>query len=96
MKENLLKTILVNRRRELTISSISSGQINMQNSAWMGLRKFFYNNLHNHDYETTVSRCINYFLVFLIVGNVAAVLLETVNDLYTSYRVWFDYFEVIS
>ncbi|NUF24332.1 ion transporter [Acinetobacter oleivorans] len=68
----------------------------MQNSALKGLRKFFYNNLHNHDYETTVSRCINYFLVVLIVGNVAAVLLETVNDLYTSYRVWFDYFEVIS
>lgn len=68
----------------------------MQNSALKGLRKFFYNNLHNHDYETTLSRCINYFLVVLIIGNVAAVLLETVNDLYTSYRVWFDYFEVIS
>ncbi|EXS24419.1 ion transport family protein [Acinetobacter baumannii 573719] len=68
----------------------------MQNSALKGLRKFFYNNLHNHDYETTVSKCINYFLVVLIVGNVAAVLLETVNDLYTSYRIWFDYFENIS
>ncbi|WP_454666312.1 ion transporter [Acinetobacter calcoaceticus] len=68
----------------------------MQNSAWKQLRKFFYNNLHNHDYETTISRCINYFLVILIVGNVAAVLLETVNDLYTSYHAWFDYFEVIS
>lgn len=68
----------------------------MQNSTWKGLRKFFYNNLHNHNYETTVSRCINYFLVVLIVGNVAAVLLETVNDLYTGYHVWFDYFEVIS
>ncbi|VAX44137.1 MlotiK1 channel [Acinetobacter calcoaceticus] len=68
----------------------------MQNSAWKELRKFFYNNLHNHDYETTISRCINYFLVVLIVGNVAAVLLETVNDLYTSYHAWFDYFEVIS
>ncbi|MGR2824518.1 ion transporter [Acinetobacter sp. 1124_18A] len=68
----------------------------MQNSAWKELRKFFYNNLHNHDYETTISRCINYFLVVLIVGNVAAVLLETVNDLYISYHAWFDYFEVIS
>ncbi|WP_457970977.1 ion transporter [Acinetobacter calcoaceticus] len=68
----------------------------MQNSAWKGLRKFFYNNLHNHDYETKVSRCINYFLVVLIVGNVAAILLETVNDLYTSYHVWFEYFENIS
>ncbi|ENG7910886.1 TPA: ion transporter, partial [Acinetobacter baumannii] len=32
--------------------------------AWKTVRRFFYNNLHNHDYETTVSRCINYFLVF--------------------------------
>ncbi|MFY5897155.1 ion transporter [Acinetobacter pittii] len=68
----------------------------MQNSAWKRLRKFFYNNLHNHDYETTVSKCINYFLVALIIGNVAAVLLETVNDLYLNYRIWFDYFENIS
>ncbi|TDM65200.1 ion transporter [Acinetobacter pittii] len=68
----------------------------MHNSAWKGLRKFFYNNLHNHDYETTVSKCINYFLVILIIGNVAAVLLETVNDLYLNYRIWFDYFENIS
>ncbi|KQG45296.1 ion transporter [Acinetobacter pittii] len=68
----------------------------MHNSAWKGLRKFFYNNLHNHDSETTVSKCINYFLVILIIGNVAAVLLETVNDLYSSYRIWFDYFENIS
>jgi voltage-gated potassium channel len=83
----------VNRGDELTISTILSGQINMHNSAWNGLRKFFYNNLHNHDYETTVSKCINYFLVILIIGNVAAVLLETVNDLYLNYRIWFDYFE---
>lgn len=83
----------MNRGDELTISTILSGQINMHNSAWNGLRKFFYNNLHNHDYETTVSKCINYFLVILIIGNVAAVLLETVNDLYLNYRIWFDYFE---
>lgn len=87
---------MVNRGDELTISTILSGQINMHNSAWKGLRKFFYNNLHNHDYETRVSKCINYFLVILIIGNVAAVLLETVNDLYSSYRIWFDYFENIS
>ncbi|EPJ6551818.1 hypothetical protein LRR05_002533, partial [Acinetobacter baumannii] len=23
--------------------------------AWKTVRRFFYNNLHNHDYETTVS-----------------------------------------
>ncbi|NUF39003.1 ion transporter [Acinetobacter lactucae] len=68
----------------------------MRNSAWKGLRKFFYNNLHNHDYETAISKSINYFLVVLIIGNVAAVLLETVNDLYSNYRIWFDYFENIS
>ncbi|SST05780.1 VIC family potassium channel protein [Acinetobacter baumannii] len=71
-------------------------QIRMRILAWKTVRRFFYNNLHNHDYETTVSRCINYFLVFLIIGNVVAVLLETVNDLYYSYRIWFDYFENVS
>lgn len=71
-------------------------QIRMRILAWKTVRRFFYNNLHNHDYETIVSRCINYFLVFLIIGNVVAVLLETVNDLYYSYRIWFDYFENVS
>jgi voltage-gated potassium channel len=65
-------------------------------STWYTLRKFVYNNLHNEDYETRFSRAINYFLILLIIGNAAAVLLESVNDIYQSYSVFFDLFEYFS
>lgn len=65
-------------------------------TAWYTLRKFVYNNLHNDDYETAFSRAVNYFLILLILGNAAAVLLESVNDIYQSYRFFFDTFEHIS
>ncbi|OTG90800.1 ion transporter [Acinetobacter sp. ANC 3813] len=65
-------------------------------TAWYTLRKFVYNNLHNDEYETAFSRALNYFLILLILGNAAAVLLESVNDIYQSYRVFFDGFEHIS
>ncbi|SPL71253.1 potassium channel family protein [Acinetobacter stercoris] len=68
----------------------------MRFSAWYALRKFVYNNLHNDDYETWFSRLINYVLIFLIVGNVIAVLLESVNDIYKAYQVYFDFFENLS
>ncbi|MCT8088476.1 ion transporter [Acinetobacter sp. C_4_1] len=65
-------------------------------TTWYTLRKFVYNNLHNEDYETKFSRAINYFLILLILGNAAAVLLESVNDLYQSYTAFFDFFEYFS
>ncbi|MEJ2898541.1 ion transporter [Acinetobacter sp. NS-4] len=65
-------------------------------STWYTLRKFVYNNLHNEDYETRFSRTINYFLILLILGNAAAVLLESVNDVYQSYAAFFDFFEYFS
>lgn len=65
-------------------------------TTWYTLRKFVYNNLHNEDYETKFSRAINYFLILLIIGNAAAVLLESVNDLYQSYAAFFDFFEYFS
>ncbi|OTG71262.1 Ion transport protein [Acinetobacter sp. ANC 4169] len=65
-------------------------------TTWYTLRKFVYNNLHNEDYETKFSRAINYFLILLIIGNAAAVLLESVNDIYQSYSVFFDFFEYFS
>ena len=65
-------------------------------TAWYTLRKFVYNNLHNDDYETAFSRGLNYFLILLILGNATAVLLESVNDIYQSYRLFFDLFENIS
>ncbi|AXQ22174.1 ion transporter [Acinetobacter wuhouensis] len=68
----------------------------MRISAWYSLRKFVYNNLHNDDYETQFSRSINFLLIFLIIGNVIAVLLESINDVYKVYKIYFDTFENIS
>jgi voltage-gated potassium channel len=65
-------------------------------STWYTLRRFVYNNLHNEDYETRFSRTINYFLILLILGNAAAILLESVNDVYQSYAAFFDFFEYFS
>ena len=65
-------------------------------TSWYTLRKFVYNNLHNEEYETTFSRVINFILIVLILANVAAVLLESVNDIYQSYRLFFDMFEHLS
>lgn len=42
------------------------------------------------------SRVINIFLIVLIIGNTAAVLLESINDLYQSYQLLFDAFELFS
>ncbi|MDV2468969.1 ion transporter [Acinetobacter chinensis] len=65
-------------------------------TAWFKLRNFVYNNLHNDEYETPFSRCINWFLILLIIGNVVAVLLESVNQIYSTYQFYFDIFENIS
>lgn len=68
----------------------------MRITAWYTFRRFVYNNLHNDDYETKFSRAVNFLLIFLIIGNVIAVLLESINDIYKVYRVYFDTFENIS
>ena len=61
----------------------------MKFTAWYTLRKFVYNNLHNEDYETRLSRAINYFLIALIMSNAAAVLLESVHQYYVRYEAFF-------
>ncbi|HEX5380976.1 MAG TPA: ion transporter [Acinetobacter sp.] len=68
----------------------------MKFTAWYTLRKFVYNNLHNEDYETRLSRGINYFLIGLIMSNAAAVLLESVHQYYVRYETFFYYFELFS
>ncbi len=68
----------------------------MRITAWYKLRQFVYNNLHNEDYETLFSRFINYFLILLIIGNVVAVLLESINPIYKAYHVYFNFFENFS
>ena len=64
----------------------------MKLTAWYTLRKFVYNNLHNEDYETPLSRGLNYFLIALIMSNAAAVLLESVQKYYVLYQDFFYYF----
>ncbi|MGA6136517.1 ion transporter [Acinetobacter dispersus] len=68
----------------------------MTQFSWQQLRRFVYDNLHNDDYKSTVSTCVNYLLIALIIGNVAAVLLESVNEFYQLYKPYFDIFENLS
>ena len=68
----------------------------MQTSILSNLRKFIYHNLHDDEYQSTFSRYLNYFLIVLIVGNVFAVLLESVNEIYQEYQFYFDTFENLS
>ena len=68
----------------------------MRITAWDTFRRFVYNNLHNDDYETKFSRTVNFLLIFLIIGNVFAVLFESVNEIYAHYKIYFDTFEYVS
>lgn len=68
----------------------------MTQFSWQQLRRFVYDNLHNDDYKSTVSTCVNYLLIALIIGNVAAVLLESINEFYQLYKPYFDIFENLS
>lgn len=60
------------------------------------LRRFVFNHLHNHDYESTLSRVLNFFLIFLIVANVLAVMLESIDSIYFAHQKIFDLFETFS
>ncbi|WP_368571159.1 ion transporter [Acinetobacter haemolyticus] len=68
----------------------------MAQFSWQQLRQFVYNNLHDDDYKSKVSTCVNYLLISLIIANVAAVLLESVDDLYKLYQPYFNIFENLS
>lgn len=68
----------------------------MKMSAWRKTRQFVFNNLHNEEYETPLSRAVNYFLIFLILSNVVAVILESVSHIYQNYQIYFDAFEYFS
>lgn len=59
-------------------------------------RRFVYNILHDDDYKSKISICINYLLIALIIGNVAAVLLESINEVYKLYQPYFNIFENLS
>lgn len=84
------------RQSRITIATNLAKDCHMILDTWRNLRRFVYNYLHNDDYETIYSRCLNYALIILIVGNVVAVLLESVNDIYFSYQPFFNGFEHLS
>ncbi|TCM63701.1 voltage-gated potassium channel [Acinetobacter calcoaceticus] len=84
------------RHGEITISVAYPKDWLMIVQAWCSLRKLVYNYLHNEDYETPLTRGLNYGLVILIVGNVIAVILESVDSIYLAYKVFFDGFEYFS
>lgn len=60
------------------------------------LRLFVYNILQNDDHDTHFSRCIDYFLILLIMTNVAAVIAESVDQWYYPYQNYFTWFENFS
>lgn len=68
----------------------------MKLSVWKKTRKFVFNTLHNDEYETPLSRVVNFFLIFLILSNVVAVILESVSQIYQNYQPYFDGFEYFS
>lgn len=63
---------------------------------WFTLRKFVYDYLHDENNESRLSLAINTALIILILGNVFAVILETVNSIYFEHQKIFDLFENIS
>ena len=60
------------------------------------LRLIVYNNLQNKLHDSWLSRYVDYFLIFLILTNVAAVIAESVDAWYYPYQQIFDYFEHFS
>lgn len=59
-------------------------------------RRYCYDVLHNSDYDTPASRYFNYLLIIMIIANVSAVLVESIDHVYLAHAVYFDRFEHIS
>ncbi len=60
------------------------------------LRKRIYDVIESSDPEDRQSRWFDYFMIVLIVTNVIAVVLETVESLSVAYKTFFDAFELFS
>lgn len=60
------------------------------------IRKKLYHILQNDDYDSPISRYTEYFLIFLILLNVLAVILSSINEWYLRYQGYFDFFEKFS
>ncbi len=60
------------------------------------LRLLVYNVLQNDEHDTLFSRYVDYFLILLIMTNVAAVIAESVDQWYYPYQDYFTWFENFS
>ncbi|MDO5768440.1 MAG: potassium channel family protein [Psychrobacter sp.] len=62
------------------------------------LRLFVYNNLQNKSHDSKLSRYVDYFLICLILTNVAAVIAESVDTWYYPFQqqfLWFEHFSIM-
>lgn len=60
------------------------------------IRHQLYDILQNTEYDSRLSRAIEFFLILLILGNVATVIMSSVDEWYAKYEVLFNYFENLS
>ena len=60
------------------------------------LRRMVYDVLQNDEHDTTLSRYVDYFLILLIMTNVAAVIAESVDQWYYPHQTYFTWFENFS
>lgn len=62
------------------------------------LRRFVFNNLQNQYHDSWLSRYVDYFLILLILTNVAAVIAESVDTWYYPNQqlfIWFEHFSIV-
>lgn len=62
----------------------------------MTLRRLVYDYLENKQFDSPLSRGIEYFLIGLIIVNVVAVIASSVNEWYSDYQIYFDGLEYFS
>lgn len=62
----------------------------------MTLRRMVYDYLENKQFDSPLSRGIEYFLIGLIIVNVVAVIASSVNEWYSDYQIYFDGLEYFS
>ena len=65
----------------------------MAQAFYQRIRLNVYNVLQNPDFDSPLSRAINIALISLILINVGAILIESVDTIYRPYQIYFDGFE---
>ena len=68
----------------------------IRHSGYLRLRYFVYDTLQNEEHDSVIGKVVDYFLIFLIVTNVLAVIAESVDRWYFPNQIYFEAFEVFS